>query len=89
MRARPFSRIRRVNVVARVFLSWFPRLSWVECPLAALWLRHVFMRLFLGVIVWRVSARGMGVVDREIVREAARHVCVGKSRESGCGGKVQ
>lgn len=34
MRARPFSRIRRVNVVARVFLSRFPRLSWVECPLA-------------------------------------------------------
>lgn len=49
----------------------------------------VVVWLFLGVIAWRVPARGMGVIDREIVREAEQHVCDGKSRESGCGAKVQ
>lgn len=89
MRARPFSRIRRVNVVARVFLTCPRRFRWYSALLRVLWLRHVCMRLFLGVIVWRVSARGMGVVDREGVGKAAQLVREGKFCEHGCGGKVQ
>lgn len=86
MRTRLFSRVRRARRVAHTFLPYFPRIfDAVKRPFAL----PVTVLLFLGVIAWRVPARGMGVIDREIVREAAQHVCDGKSRESGCGAKVQ